>query len=83
MSISVPQGRLSVFLHDSDQGSERSNAEKLRVGAGVMILRDWFQPVFGGEGRDDVWVSSSVVLLCGHGHSHTGHRAQFICHFRV
>jgi hypothetical protein len=31
ISISVPEGRRSVFLRDSDQGSERSDAGEMIV----------------------------------------------------
>ncbi len=39
-SISVPEGRRSVFLHDSDQGSERSDAGEMIVSEVIGIVKN-------------------------------------------
>jgi hypothetical protein len=46
ISISVPEGRRSVFLRDSDQGSERSDAGEMIVSEVIGIVKNgvgyWF-----------------------------------------
>jgi hypothetical protein len=39
-SISVPEGKRSVFLRDSDQGSERSDAGEMIVSEVIGIVKN-------------------------------------------